>query len=100
MSRFESPRQTRFVTRKLAQLIVIDVMVAEFLAIPTAADGKICRQWVDLDEPLWHNERTLAAARSGPKKSPRLKRPAKDLDQYFNTLETSAKVEAEPMFGS
>jgi hypothetical protein len=73
--------------------LVINVMPVEFVAIPATAGGKFYRRWVDLDEPLWHNESTLAALRSGRKESNRLKRLAEDLDQNSNTLATLGKVE-------
>jgi len=33
----------------------IRIMLSEFSPIPGTPDGERCRRWVDLDEPLWHN---------------------------------------------
>ena len=31
-------------------------MLSEFSPLPGTSDGEICRRWVDLGEPLWHNK--------------------------------------------
>ncbi|HYF52238.1 MAG TPA: B12-binding domain-containing radical SAM protein [Planctomycetota bacterium] len=39
-----------------ANSLGIRVMLAEFSPIPGTPDGELCRKWVDLDEPLFHNK--------------------------------------------
>jgi radical SAM superfamily enzyme YgiQ (UPF0313 family) len=39
-----------------AHTLGIRVMLSEFSPIPGTPDGEICRRWLDLDEPLWHNK--------------------------------------------
>ena len=34
----------------------IRVMLSEFFPLPVTLGGEICRRWVDLGEPLWHNK--------------------------------------------
>lgn len=39
-----------------AHTLGIRGMLSEFSPIPGTPDGEICRRWLDLDEPLWHNK--------------------------------------------
>lgn len=39
-----------------AHSLGLRLMLSEFSPIPGTPDGEQCRQWVDLDEPLWHNK--------------------------------------------
>jgi hypothetical protein len=41
---------------RFAHSLGIRLMLSEFSPIPGTPDGERCRQWVDLDEPLWHNK--------------------------------------------
>jgi hypothetical protein len=49
------------------------VMLSEFSPIPGTPDGERCRQWVNLDEPLWHNKTVFAAHWLGWQEVQRLK---------------------------
>ena len=48
-------------------------MLSEFSPIPGTPDGKYCRRWVDLDEPLWHNKTAFTARLFGAQEFNRLK---------------------------
>ena len=37
----------------------IRVMLSEFFPLPVTLGGEICRCWVDLGEPHWHNKTLL-----------------------------------------
>ncbi len=48
-------------------------MLAEFSPIPGTPDGELCRRFVDLDEPLWHNKTLFPMVLLGEKEVLRLK---------------------------
>jgi radical SAM superfamily enzyme YgiQ (UPF0313 family) len=80
---------------RLAHSLGIRPMLSEFSPIPGTPDGEFCRRWVDLDEPLWHNKTAYTALRLGQYESQRLKHLATDLNQDFNNMATSDKVNSE-----
>jgi hypothetical protein len=41
---------------QFAHRLGLRLMLSEFSPIPGTPDGERCREWVDLDEPLWHNK--------------------------------------------
>ena len=47
----------------------IRLMLSEFSPIPGTPDGEVCRRWVDLDEPLWHNKTAFPIAYLGQEES-------------------------------
>jgi hypothetical protein len=49
------------------------LMLSEFSPIPGTPDGERCRQWVDLDEPLWHNKTIFPLLLLGAPEVQRLK---------------------------
>jgi radical SAM superfamily enzyme YgiQ (UPF0313 family) len=49
------------------------LMLSEFSPIPGTPDGERCRQWVDLDEPLWHNKTVFPLVLLGAAEVQRLK---------------------------
>ncbi len=51
----------------------IRVMLAEFSPVPHTPDGQACQQWVDIDEPLWHNKTAFPIVLLGQKEVNRLK---------------------------
>ena len=51
----------------------IRLMLSEFSPIPGTPDGEACRQWVDLDEPLWHNKTAFPLVYLGEEEVARLK---------------------------
>jgi hypothetical protein len=55
-------------------------MLADFSPIPGTPDGEACRQWVDLDEPLMHNNTAFPVIRLGFDEVNRLK----DLQRRLN----------------
>jgi hypothetical protein len=55
-------------------------MLADFSPIPGTPDGEACRRWVDLDEPLLHNNTAFPVFRLGYDETNRLK----DLQQRLN----------------
>jgi len=48
-------------------------MLSEFSPIPDTPDGERCREWVDLDEPLWHNKTVFPLVLLGAAEVQRLK---------------------------
>lgn len=68
-------------------------MLAEFSPIPGTPDGEKCRQWVNLDEPLWHNKTVFPIVRLGWDEVQRLKNIAHQANQqlaYPNTMAHSS----------
>jgi len=63
-----------------AHSLGIRVMLSEFSPIPGTPDGESCRQWVDMDEPLWHSKTAFPLVFLGADKVKRLK----DLGLQFN----------------
>ncbi len=59
----------------------IRLMLSEFSPIPGTPDGERCRQWVDLEEPLWHNKTVFAAQVLGMEKVNRLKSLCRQLNR-------------------
>jgi radical SAM superfamily enzyme YgiQ (UPF0313 family) len=55
-------------------------MLADFSPIPGTPDGDYCRQWVDMDEPLFHNKTALPIILLGFEETNRLK----DLQRKMN----------------
>ena len=55
-------------------------MLAEFSPIPGTPDGELCRQWVDLDEPLQHNNTAFTLKRYGASAVNRIKLLARALN--------------------
>jgi radical SAM superfamily enzyme YgiQ (UPF0313 family) len=49
------------------------LMLSEFSPIPSTPDGEHCRQWVDLDEPLWHSKTVFPLVLLGAAEVQRLK---------------------------
>jgi len=49
------------------------LMLSEFSPIPGTPDGEHCRQWIDLDEPLWHNKTVFPLMLLGTSEVQRLK---------------------------
>jgi len=55
-------------------------MLAEFSPIPGTPDGELCRAFVDLDEPLWHNKTLFPIVLMGEKEVLRLKDLCRELN--------------------
>jgi len=55
-------------------------MLADFSPIPSTPDGELCRKWVDMDEPLFHNKTAFPIILMGFDETNRLK----DLQRQLN----------------
>lgn len=60
-------------TMRFAHSLGIRVMLADFSPVPHTPDGLASRQWVNIDEPLWHNKTAFPIALLGEKEVNRLK---------------------------
>jgi pyruvate-formate lyase-activating enzyme len=69
---------------RFAHALGIRVMLAEFSPIPSTPDGEACREWVDLDEPLWHNKTAFAEHFLGRPELDRLKALCHHLNRALN----------------
>ncbi|MFH1371325.1 MAG: B12-binding domain-containing radical SAM protein [Planctomycetota bacterium] len=65
----------RFVNR-----LGIKGMLADFSPVPGTPDGELCRKWVDMDEPLFHNKTAFPIILFGFDETNRLK----DLQRRLN----------------
>ncbi len=63
-----------------AHSLGLQLMLSEFSPIPGTPDGQRCREWVDLDEPLWHNKTVFPLRFLGAAEVQRLK----DLGRALN----------------
>ena len=59
----------------------IRIMLSEFAPIPGTPDGEMCREIIDLDEPLWQNKTAFTIRFLGCAETQRLKRLATALNQ-------------------
>jgi radical SAM superfamily enzyme YgiQ (UPF0313 family) len=50
---------------RFASGLGVRVMLSEFSPIPGTPDGQLCREWVDIDEPLNHNKTAFAVKMLG-----------------------------------
>lgn len=76
---------------RFAHDIGLRVMLSEFSPIPGTPDGERCREWIDLDEPLWHNKTIFPLIFLGDMEVQRLKSLSRDLNR---SLEVSAQPAA------
>jgi hypothetical protein len=65
---------------KFVQSLGIRGMLADFSPIPGTPDGEYCRKWVNIDEPLMHNNTAFPIFLLGFNESNRLK----DLQRKHN----------------
>lgn len=72
-----------------AHSLGLRLMLSEFSPIPGTPDGERCRQWVDLDEPLWHNKTAFPLVFLGAPEVQRLKALCRALN---NRLESTSKL--------
>jgi molybdenum cofactor biosynthesis enzyme MoaA len=68
------------------------IMLAEFSPIPGTPDGELCRQWVDLDEPLNHNKTAFPFRRLGADGINRLKKTCRELNQSLRKDRVNAPL--------
>jgi hypothetical protein len=60
----------------------IRLSLADFSPIPQTPDGESCRQWVNLDEPLWHNKTAFTIKLLGEDKVNEIKRLCRNLNKH------------------
>ena len=82
-----------------ANSLGIRVALSEFSPIPGTPDGELCRQRVNLNEPLSHNKTAYAIRALGDAAVNRLKSLARELDNPFNNLYTKNQVNIETQAG-
>lgn len=68
------------------------LMLAEFSPIPGTPDGEHCRQWVDVDEPLWHNKTAFPLVFLGVDAVQRLKALCRHLNRRLATQHDNGSV--------
>jgi radical SAM superfamily enzyme YgiQ (UPF0313 family) len=69
----QSAQQDIEASMHFAHGLGLRLMLSEFSPIPGTPDGERCRQWVDLDEPLWHNKTIFPLLLLGAPEVQRLK---------------------------
>jgi len=62
------------------------LMLSEFSPIPGTPDGERCRQWIDLDEPLWHNKTVFPLVLLGAAEVQRLKALCRALNSRLEAV--------------
>jgi hypothetical protein len=65
---------------RFASSLGIRVMLSEFSPIPGTPDGEMCRQWIDLDEPLTHNKTAFPFVLLGAQRVNEIKQLARELN--------------------
>ena len=68
------------------------LMLSEFSPIPGTPDGERCRQWIDLDEPLWHNKTVFPLVLLGAAEVQRLKALCRALNGRFEDVPRLSSV--------
>jgi radical SAM superfamily enzyme YgiQ (UPF0313 family) len=66
-----------------AHRVGLRLMLSEFSPIPGTPDGEYCRQWVDLDEPLWHSKSVFPVVFLGKAAVERLKALGRELNNQL-----------------
>jgi len=66
---------------RFAHGLGVRLMLADFSPIPGTPDGELCRQWVDMDEPLCHNKSAFPVALLGEHEVERLKELCRRLNR-------------------
>jgi radical SAM superfamily enzyme YgiQ (UPF0313 family) len=82
-----------------ANSLGIRVMLSEFSPIPGTPDGELCRSWVDLEEPLWHNKAAYTIQYLGAGRVNRLKHLCHQLNKSINNLSQKHQVNTEEQAG-
>jgi radical SAM superfamily enzyme YgiQ (UPF0313 family) len=76
----ENDQQELEASMALAHRLGIRIMLSEFSPIPGTPDGEKCRNWVDLDEPLFHNKTAFTQLLLGSERLQALKDKCKQLN--------------------
>ncbi|HYA30725.1 MAG TPA: radical SAM protein, partial [Acidobacteriota bacterium] len=77
---------------RFANSLGIRVMLSEFSPLPGTPDGELCRPWVDLDEPLWHNKTVFTARLLGVREINRIKNLAIALNSRLDKSLSQVKL--------
>jgi radical SAM superfamily enzyme YgiQ (UPF0313 family) len=72
------------------------LMLSEFSPIPGTPDGERCRQWIDLDEPLWHNKTVFPLVLLGTAEVQRLKALCRALNGRLKAVSRPSTVPSMP----
>jgi radical SAM superfamily enzyme YgiQ (UPF0313 family) len=72
------------------------LMLSEFSPIPGTPDGERCRQWIDLDEPLWHNKTVFPLVLLGAAEVQRLKALCRALNGRLEAVSRLSTVPSTP----
>jgi radical SAM superfamily enzyme YgiQ (UPF0313 family) len=73
MAHPQSEQQDIEASMHFAHDLGLRLMLSEFSPIPGTPDGERCRQWIDLDEPLWQNKTVFPLMLLGAAEVQRLK---------------------------
>jgi hypothetical protein len=68
----------------------VRLMLADYSPIPGTPDGELCRQWVDMDEPLCHNKSAFPVALLGEREVDRLKELCRRLNRELRSPPAAA----------
>jgi len=80
MAHPQAEQQDVEASMRYANSLGIRVMLAEFSPIPGTPDGELCREWVDIDEPINHNKTAFPYFSLGETSVNRIKQLARDLN--------------------
>ena len=72
-------------TMQFVNSLGIRGMLADFSPIPGTADGRLCKKWVDMDEPLMHNKTAFTIIKLGNDRADRLKNIQRQLNQTITS---------------
>jgi radical SAM superfamily enzyme YgiQ (UPF0313 family) len=72
------------------------LMLSEFSPIPGTPDGERCRQWIDLDEPLWHNKTVFPLVLLGTAEVQRLKALCRALNGRLEDVSRLSTAPSNP----
>ena len=78
----QSDQQNVAASMEYASSLGIRLMLSEFSPIPGTPDGELCRKWVDMDEPLFHNKTAFPIFSMGETEINRLKTLCKELNTH------------------
>jgi hypothetical protein len=82
---------------RFAHGLGVRLMLADFSPIPGTPDGELCRQWVDMDEPLCHNKSAFPIVLLGEREVGRLKELCRRLNRELRPPPAAA---ASPASGA
>jgi radical SAM superfamily enzyme YgiQ (UPF0313 family) len=96
MAHPQSDQQAIEASMYFAHGLGLRLMLSEFSPIPGTPDGERCRQWIDLDEPLWHNKTAFPLVLLGAADVQRLKALCRALNGRLEAVPRLSTVPATP----